>query len=164
MEYFCRGRLNPEVTSRLPSGVKATVLTMPRCAFDGQQIAMKEAAKVMPFEPAEIGLAGPGPVVLQQLVGAAQVVLIPGDAGQVHVGDVTGPSQGVVHGRQLVAPLFGLRPGVVGLALAALGPLSATVARTACQVLATAPKTSSTRNAPATSSGVRCLRAALRSR
>ena len=101
----------------MPSGVKATDATPPTCALDGQQIALEETAQVMPFEAAEVGLAGPGPVFLQQLAGAAQVVLVPGDAGEVHVGDVIGPAEVVVDGRQLVPTLLGELLGFVRFVL-----------------------------------------------
>ena len=67
----------------------------------------------MPFEAAHVGLTGLGPVLLQQLVGAAQVILVPGEACEVHVGDVIGPTEVVVDRRQLVPTLLGEPLGFV---------------------------------------------------
>ena len=81
-----------------------------------------------------------------------------------------GAPQVFVEPRQLVASLLGLLPGNVGLTFTVpgdgslAGGRSAAVARTACQAATIAPRARSSTNAPATSIGVRYLRANFRSR
>ena len=65
--------------------MKATELTPPAWASIRNWPLSREAVQVIPFEPAQVRLARPGPVFLEQLAGAAHIVLVPGDAGEVHI-------------------------------------------------------------------------------
>ena len=60
-------------------------------------------------------------MTLQQLAGAAYIVLVPGDASEVHIFRVMVAPQVFVEPRQLVPSLLGLPPGKLGLMLTAPG-------------------------------------------